>query len=308
MTMNAIVLRQLCRFGLILGIGAGLLTVVMQFNLYNDKRVPHISISSETPIPVSFVRSIKGVLAQSNKQISPVTKSAIRIRMNTQHMFQEHLPTPSEVGQWSSSKLDSKLHHLSHWSHLDAQGWRAFVYKSIARLDPPMSRDSSFSYFELGVGVGAFSRRLLLEFPYATGVGVDLAQAAVDIAQALLPTDRMKLYVVLTTEYNMIGNNIFDYIIVPGVICYFPSLASVENVLRELVRIAKPSASMCFTMIPYEVDGKISCNLVILPSFWSQNSVKSLGIRVTSLQNMSEWNLPHSRSRYSVYLRKDSVV
>ncbi|CAF1395790.1 unnamed protein product [Adineta steineri] len=244
----------------------------------------------------------------SNKQTSPITTRASAIVIGIQNWFQDALSNSSTVQQWSANELDDKLHHLSHWSHFNAQGWRNFVNNTIAKLDPPMSPTKNFTFFELGVGVGAFSRRLLLQYPYAKGVGTDIVKNAVDIARIVLPSDRMKLYTVSDNDYSMIDNNTIDHIIASGVICYFPSLDSIENLMRELVRIAKPGASMCFTMIPFDAYGKVSCNIIILPSFWSENRIRSLGIRVTSIQNMSEWNLPHSHNRYSVNLRKDIIT
>ena len=307
MSRNTHILRQLCQYGFLVGISAGLLLTVIKLNFYKDSRVLHIWTPSKESIPILFDRSNEGVTNQSYKQMSSKTKSTIRFTMKPHPWFQENLPSQSEVRQWSSYKLDSELHHLSLWSAFDGEGWRAFVKQSITKLDPPMSKNRNFTFFEVGVGVGAFSRRLLIEFPHARGIGVDLAQAAIAIAQAHLPKDRMKVYVVSTDKFDMIDNNMFDHIIGSGVLCYLPSLSSVKNLLKELVRIAKPGASMSFTMLPFEDAGKYTCNLVILPSFWSRSSIKFLGIRVTSLQNMSEWNLLHSTSRYSVFLRKSMV-
>lgn len=243
---------------------------------------------------------------RSSKLTSPTT--AAFIVKGAHDWFQDILSSSRNVQQWSSDELDRKLHHLSHWTFLDEQGWRAFVNKTISKLDPPMFANRNFTYFELGIGVGAFSRRLLLQYPYALGVGVDIVSATVEIARTILPADRMKLYTVSSSEYAMIANSTFDHIIAPGVICYFPSLASVENLMREFSRIAKAGASMCLTMIPFDTSGKISCNIVIPPAFWSGNSITSLGLRVTSLRNMSEWNLSHSYNRYAIYLRKENII
>lgn len=301
---------QRCRFCFILIVSASLIVIILPFHLFNAKPVVHTVKLSEDSTSILTVRSNQIVTSQLFQQISTMkehtTTTTITTTLTPSPLFQNNLPTPNEVRQWSSDRLDSSLHHLSHWNKLDNQGWRAFVNKTIAELNPPLEQYLGFTYFELGVGVGAFSRRLLLDIPHARGVGVDLAKAAVDIAQAVLPEDRMKLHVVSSDQFTMFGNNTFDYIIGSGVICYLSSLASVENILRELIRITKPNRSMCFTTIPYEDAGKIPCNLAIPPSFWSQINIKYLGIRVTSIKNMSEWNLPYTESRYAIYLRKEN--
>ena len=301
-------LRGLRWFLLVLGIAASFFVLSAQFNVYSGTQMPYRSKLSEFLTTISSLRLNENSTSQSYNQILLTTTSIRSIVIEVHDWFQEVLSNSSKIQQWSADELDSKLHHLSHWSQLDAQGWREFVNKTIAKLDPPMSTTNNFTFFELGVGVGAFSRRLLLQYPHARGMGIDVVRGAVDIARTILPADRMKLYTVSSSEYSMIGNNTVDHIIGPGVICYFPSLTSIENLMRELVRIAKPNASMCFTMIPFDVSGKVSCNLIILPSFWSENRIKSLGLRVTSLQNMSEWNLSHSHNRYSVYLRKEIIT
>ncbi|CAF0782832.1 unnamed protein product [Adineta steineri] len=263
---------------------------------------------STIPISTSTVRLTERTTTSSHKKTFPITTQASTTTIAAHNWFQNVLSRYGDVQKWSADEFDAKLHHLSHWSFLNAQQWLDFVNKSIAKLDPPMSPTKNFTFFELGVGVGAFSRRLLLQYPYSNGIGVDVVRDAVEIARIVLPSDRMKLYTVSHNEYNMIDNSTIDHIIVPGVICYFPSLASIENLIRELVRIAKPGASMCFTMIPFDASGKFSCNLIISPSFWSNKRIRSLGVRVTSVQNMSEWNLSHSQYRYAANLRKDIVT
>ncbi|CAF0808173.1 unnamed protein product [Adineta steineri] len=291
---------------LILIAGVSLFLLQSESKLRDVIQMPYNLTVSEVLISTSTVRLTELTTTSSNKQTFPITTQSPTTIIAAYNRFQNVLSRYGNVQQWSANEFDAKLHHLSHWSHLNAQQWLDFVNKSIAKLDPPMSTTKIFTFFELGVG--AFSRRLLLQYPYANGIGVDIVRGAIDIARIVLSSNRMKLYTVSNNEYNMIDNSTIDHIIVPGVICYFPSVASIENLIRELVRIAKPGASMCFTMIPFDASGKFSCNLIISPSFWSKKRIRSLGVRVTSRQNMSEWNLPYSQYRYAVNLRKNVIT
>ncbi|UJR19555.1 hypothetical protein I4U23_022685 [Adineta vaga] len=243
--------------------------------------------------------------SSSNSQTGSTTTNILPIVESAHKWFQKDLPSSTDLKQWTADMLDRELHHLSHWASFDAQGWRDFVNKTIAKLDPPMSQTKNFTFFELGVGVGAVSRQILLNYPHSNGIGVDVVHDTVELARSILPSDRMKLYTVSSIQYSMINDNTIDHIIGSGVICYFPSLMLIADLFKELSRIAKPNASMCFTVIPYDEDGKSSCELVIPTSFWFENSISNLGLRVTNLQNMSDWNLSHSHHRYFVNLRKE---
>lgn len=221
-----------------------------------------------------------------------------------------HPPYPPRCSL--QSKKDATLHTLSHWG-FSADGWREFVKHSVSGLAlPPASSSKPFAFLEVGVGVGAFTRTLLAQYPAATAVGVDLSPAAVKVARAVLPAHRAQVHVSDATNLGCLDDNVFDFVVVPGAICYLSTYAAILAALREIARVARPRARISATMIPQGLRGMASCTTYIPKEWWASEDVRRLGFRVLEMQEMSSWssadNAIHGEGRYAVFLQLNKIT
>ena len=222
-------------------------------------------------------------------------------RNGTRRWFTDALPEPYRVQRWTDAELDAKLYKLSRWEEFDPAQFQSFVAHQIRGLalnDP----HEAFHFLEVGVGVGAFARHLLRQYPNATGVGLDLEPKAISIAAAILPRERMALQVGDMRRLPAPAEA-FDYVLAPGSLCYLHSLDDVRAALAEFVRVLRPGGGLCASMLASATSGMGSCNLRIPKSVWLQARAP-LGLRVVSVDNMDDWKLPHAFGRYAICLRK----
>jgi ubiquinone/menaquinone biosynthesis C-methylase UbiE len=84
------------------------------------------------------------------------------------------------------------------------------------------------------MGVGAFARRILQLYPGASGHGIDLEAEAVTIAARVLPRARMNVSVGTMVDLRFESRS-FDYVFVPGCLCYLRTLDQVETFLRLMI-------------------------------------------------------------------------
>jgi SAM-dependent methyltransferase len=222
------------------------------------------------------------------------------IRNSTRRWFSEDLPDPEYVRQWPESMRDEALYKLSRWDGFDPAQFRSFVEHQIRglELNDPFEK---FHFLEVGVGVGAFARHILHKYPNSTGMGIDLEPRAIAIAAEVLPHDRMALYVGDMLKIPAEAHS-FHYVLVPGSLCYLHSLDDVLLAVAEFSRVLKPGGGLCASMLPGATSELMSCNVRVPKSIWTLGSRS--GLRLVSMEEMSEWKLPHAFGRYSTCLRK----
>lgn len=226
------------------------------------------------------------------------------ITNGTRRWFSDDLPSPEVVRNWTQEQLDTHLFELSRWDGFTSDQFCSFVQHQIHGLD--LEPSDTFHYLEVGVGVGAFARYILHTYPNSTGVGVDLESKAIAIAKEVLPENRMSLLVANMIYMPMIESNTFDYVLVPGAICYLHSLYDVRAALVEFARVLKPGGGLCASMIASATSDMGSCNIRIPKESWL--ALEGIGLQLITMENMDDWNLPHGLGRYSTCLRKRLII
>lgn len=221
--------------------------------------------------------------------------------------FNEDLPSVAEVMGWDEAKREGTLFRLSRWDGFESGGqFREFVERQILPLG--LNRTQPLRFLEIGMGVGAFSRVILQEFPYSTGVGLDVAPSAIEIAKAVLPADRMTCTVGDMRQLVGAGGSQFDAVFVPGALCLLFSMADVRSSVGEFHRVLRPGGGLCISLVPPENAKSIgACKLRIAKQFWEQELVYQYGLTDVSVEDMDGWQLPHSLGRYHVCMRKAAV-
>ena len=218
----------------------------------------------------------------------------------TRRWFADELPTPHQLAQWSPSYLDQHLHELSRWNGFSSTQFHSFVEHQIAGLNLLNRSSTTFRFLEVGVGVGAFARHILRAFPTATGVGIDLEDSAIQLAKQVLPSQRMHLMTANMLAIPALDSS-FEYVLVPGSLCYLHSSTDVLLAISEFVRVLKPAGALCASMLPSITSDMGSCNIRIPKSLWTR---RDFGLTLLSLEEMDDWGLPHGMGRYSVCARK----
>ena len=220
-------------------------------------------------------------------------------RWDVHGWFKTGVVSVETVGQWSEAFKDENLHTLSRWDGFNASAWREFVAHSYDPLHIPYDRQ--FRYLEIGVGVGAWSRRFLDVFPNSTGDGLDLEANTVAIAKAILPLARMKVHLANMFSVREIHTNaLFNYVFIPGTLCYADNLNQVQRFMEDLItyHIIEIGGKISITMLASDHSETGSCVTRISKAFW-----KSLkGYTVIDIQEMDSWNLPHALGRYAVFI------
>ena len=224
------------------------------------------------------------------------------MRNGTRRWFSEELPDPEIVKQWTESEMDDSLYKLSRWVDFAPAQFQSFVDHQISGLELKDPAEK-FHFLEVGVGVGAFARQILRKYPNSTGVGLDLEPRAISIAAQILPHDRVKLHVGDMLEIPAEAHS-FDYVLVPGSLCYLHSLDDVRAALTEFSRVLKPGGGLCASMLPSPTSNMGSCNIRVPKSIWTLEGLSTFDLRVVSMEEMNDWKLPHARGRYSTCLRK----
>ena len=215
--------------------------------------------------------------------------------------FKEELNDDNVVSGWNESERDSRLHTLSKWGQFNSGQFQAFVSHQVQGLR--IANDSTFFFLEIGVGVGAFARKILQMFPHSNGVGIDIEPGAIAIASRVLPTNRMALSVGnMISDLSNFPHDYFDNIFVPGSICYLHSIQEVTAVMSEASRILKVNGGICLSMIASDVSETGSCYLRIPKAYFTHECREHF--RVVQIDEMDSWELGHSNGRYSICLRK----
>jgi SAM-dependent methyltransferase len=224
------------------------------------------------------------------------------IREGTRRWFKEALPGSDIVANWTEEQLDSELYKFSRWDGFTQEQFRQFVYHQIRPLR--IDTNQTFRFMEVGVGVGAFARYILQMFPFAVGTGIDLEGEVIAIAEKVLPRARMNLSVSNMVRIGFAESNGFDFVFVPGALCYLHSLLEVQTALGEFARITRSGGAICASMLASATSEMGSCNVRLPKETWSTENLSALKLKCFSLEEMDEWHLPHSMGRYSVCLKK----
>lgn len=216
--------------------------------------------------------------------------------------FLSDLPEPSSVALWTDDELDRSLHGLSRWNNMSHHDWLAFVTVMFKPLG--LKPSSTFRFLEVGMGVGAFSREILNAFPNSTGHGFDIVPRAIEIADVVLPRNRMKVSVGDMTDIDEPSAS-FDVVFVPGVLCYTSSMQHVKQAVAEFSRVMKINGGLCLSMLASKNSPTGSCVVRIDKDFWKHEVEESpFRLKLISMQEMSSWGLEHAIGRYAVCLQK----
>ena len=219
---------------------------------------------------------------------------------SSQRWFADELPDPTELVNWTKTEMDEKLYKLSKWNGFNSsQQYNLFVEHQINGLHLNNSNES-FYFLEAGVGVGAFARHILELFPHATGHGIDLEEKVIAIAAQVLPKNRVTLSVGNMMYINF-RSGIFDYVFVPGAICYLHSLIHVMFAISEFARVLKVGGGVCLSMIASDTSPTGTCVTRIPKSTFTSNRYN---LQVVSMEEMDDWHLSHDMGRYATCLRK----
>jgi SAM-dependent methyltransferase len=222
------------------------------------------------------------------------------VRDSTRRWFKECLSLDLEhnISHWTNADLDRKLYKLSRWEEFTSIQFKSFVAHQILGLG--LSYNETFHFLEAGVGVGAFAREILHVYPNSTGIGFDIEEEAVAIANLVLPQDRMQVFVCDMLDLSHLESDSFNYVLIPGSLCYLHSLIDVKSALKQLTRVLKPGGGLCASMLASATSNTGSCNVRIPKTIW-----KTLDqLKLITLEEMDDWGLPHSSGRYAVCLRK----
>lgn len=216
------------------------------------------------------------------------------------HLWFKTAVIPSHiVGKWNETYKDEELHKLSRWDGFTASQWKAFVRHSYTPFH--INPNETFRYLEIGVGVGAWSRILLSEFPNAIGEGLDLEPETLSVAQVVLPESRIKLQLMhMINVPQVYAGKQFDFVFIPGTLCYADDMYQIKYLLSELVnqRVLKKGGKLSATMLASATSQIGSCETRIPKGFW----FNLLSYSVIKIEDMNDWELPHGLGRYAIFL------
>ena len=218
--------------------------------------------------------------------------------------FNMDLPSPDAVAAWPEQQRDDALFRLSHWDGFrSGKQFAQFVRRELAPLG--LNASDRFHFLEVGMGVGAFARVVLRDFPHATGVGIDIVPATVEIARIVLPRGRMDVHVADMTHIPSPPAR-FDAVLVPGALCLLFSMDHVRRAVAEFHRVLKPGGGACVSLLPSDAPSAYvgACNVRVPQAFWLDEVAPRYDFTVLAVEDMDGWHLPHSMGRYSVCLRK----
>jgi hypothetical protein len=219
------------------------------------------------------------------------------VRFNPHKWFASDLPPANTVANWSEHYLDAHLHELSRWDNMSSSEWVAFVRRSYNALDIPAN--TSFTFLEIGIGVGAWARIFLREFPKALGEGCDLEAHAIAICTVVLPQVSVKTLNMFDVS-RVYANKRFDYVFFPGVVCYAENTDLVYWMMKDMIShdVVKTGSRISLTMIPNDWSDPGSCTTRFSETFWTSLP----WYEVIQFEYMNFWHLPHAFGRYAVYL------
>jgi SAM-dependent methyltransferase len=210
--------------------------------------------------------------------------------------------TADQVKNWTKEYTDEHLHELSRWGRdLNRSEWIQTVKYSYNPLNitPWYKR---FTYLEIGVGVGAWSRVFLKHFPNARGTGLDIDAKAIDIARVVLPLENMPELVVshFMQTTVLFKDRQFDYVFLPGTLCYAKDIWQVSSFIHGLVsnNVIRKGGYLVASMMLSNTSHYPQKTSVPL-SFWYAFK----HYQVVWMENMDLWNLPYDEGRYAVYLQ-----
>jgi ubiquinone/menaquinone biosynthesis C-methylase UbiE len=99
---------------------------------------------------------------------------------------------------------------------------------------------------------------------------------------------------------NYVESDTFDHVFVPGTLCYLHSLIEVKEALQQFIRVLRTGGGLCISMLPSTTSETGSCNTRIPKTVWKNLDL----LHLVTMEEMDDWNLPHSMGRYAVCLRK----
>lgn len=222
-------------------------------------------------------------------------------RWDSQKWFHDAIPDADNLLEWNVSYLDENLHKLSRWDVLSYTQWTELVRRTYAPWNIP--NNTRINYLEVGIGVGAWSRIFLQDFPMAAGEGIDLEEKALRIAQLVLPEHR--IFVQVLDMYHIPEGfylQLFDYIFFPAVICYAEAVSEVYGILEGIVKnnVIKIGGNISLTFIPPDINALGTCKISIPKDFW----YKLPSYKVIKSQDIDEWNIINTHGQYAVFLTR----
>jgi ubiquinone/menaquinone biosynthesis C-methylase UbiE len=210
-----------------------------------------------------------------------------------------------DVSQWSEQQIDENLYKMSKWGDYTKTEFDQYVDYQTGNMQFLRNKSNEFLFLEVGVGVGAFSRRILRLFPRARGYGIDLEPRAIVVASQIFSNEsqRMQLSVANMLDKMAFKDNYFDNVFVPGSLCYLHSVSEVKIAVSEFTRVLKTHGQMCISMLPKaNTQSRMgSCNVRVPKSFFISQCPD---LRQISMQDIGEWPMGRKMGRYHVCLVK----
>lgn len=199
-----------------------------------------------------------------------------------------------EVQAWNASYLQSHAYLLSGLSGVTGQDmWENMVAGSYRIWDV----SDKLYFLEVGMMHGAFARVLLQQLPLSYGDGVDESAENLQVAELILPHDRMglqqmRMYVMPEKLFLMQ----YDVVFFPGSLCYANSVLEVEMLLAQLVvnNVLRKNGGVSVMFMPLSgIVDKADCVTVVPITFWASLSM----YQVVLLEEDS------ALGRYNVFLQ-----
>ena len=208
-------------------------------------------------------------------------------------------------------------------------GWPGTLqdYKRIAAFHVALSGGirAGHAVLDVGCGSGAFLEQIHATVPGVAITGIDFAPALVTIARERLPFGAFSVGDM--TKLLPSADGSFDRVFAMGSLFYLPSAAGAANAVREMLRVAKPAATVVIGMLPhpelrarreasrkqisYDKASNLTTpsHLFILPSELVRFAKKA-GACIASSREVPLWEtelpqyIPESNYSYSLVLRK----
>ena len=184
------------------------------------------------------------------------------------------------------------LHHGSGWSYLSNEQWASFLNHCVHKM--PLTDRSRV--LEAGCGVGAALQYLLRKNPALSLYGMDICEEAIVSCRRNLPMATVQQGDVRSLP--MYADNHFDSILSICVLSYLSNLDELRTAVLELIRIAKPGATLNLCVFTEDAASLKSLRLLTPKSWWNSQQFPCSSVIIENIP------MPDFTGRYSVFLTK----
>lgn len=190
-------------------------------------------------------------------------------------------------------KEGAPLHHGSGWSYLSNEQWASFLNHCVHKM--PLT--DGIRVLEAGCGVGAALQFLLHKNTTLSLYGMDICEEAVGSCRRNLPMATVQTGDVRSLP--MYADNYFDSILSVCVLSYLATLDELRTAVLELLRIAKPGATVNLCVFTEDATSLKSLRLLTPKSWWNSQQFPCSSVIIEDIPT------PEFSGRYSVFLTKE---